>query len=301
MFLYQSQPPNIVDAQPPNLHKKHSRKPKHVCASNVQNLNYPILENLSFPIPSDSVDCGNDALTNPTNQPIDSSTIGHWLQSCTNVNEVRKLHALVIKRVEDEVTYVNNNLISKYVEFGDLVVARQVFDNMLDRNVVSWTAMLNGYERHGMENEAFRLFVEFANCGIHGNARTYVCLLKLFGRTFQYELGRQLHACIIKNQVSNFILDCTILHLYARCGDLDSAFEVFDHMRNPDVIAWTTMITACSQHRRGKEAFIMLSRMLSDGLDPNEFTVCSVLNACAEEKELRLGTLNFSNKFCISN
>ncbi|KAL8523546.1 hypothetical protein ACS0TY_013495 [Phlomoides rotata] len=301
IFLYQSQPPNILDAQPSNLlkHKKHSRKTKHICASNSQNLNYPIFENLPFPaeyhslsVPPENVDCCNNVLlfeTNLTNQPIDSSTIGLWLQSCTNVNELRKLHAVVIKGVKDPVTYVDNNLISKYVEFGDLVVARQVFDNMLERNVVSWTAMLNGYQRHGMENEAFKFFVEFANCGIHGNARTYVCILNLCGRTFEYELGRQLHACTIKNQVSNFILDCTILHLYARCGDLDSAFEVFDHMGNPDVIAWTTMITACSQHRWGKEAFVMLSRMLSDGLDPNEFTVCSVLNACAEEKEVRFG------------
>lgn len=49
------------------------------------------------------------------------------------------------------------------------------------------------------------------------------------------------------------------------------------------------MITACSQNKRGQEAFVMLTQMLSGGLDPNEFTVCSVLNACGEEKELRYG------------
>ncbi|KAK6152127.1 hypothetical protein DH2020_014762 [Rehmannia glutinosa] len=227
--------------------------------------------------------------SNPTKRLINSSTAGHWLQSCSNVEEIRKIHAVVVKLVKDPLPFVYNNMISKYVKFGDLVAARRVFDNMSERNVVSWTAMLNGYQRHGIGNEALRLFIEFVNNGFHGNAHTYVCMLNLYSKTFDYELGRQLHACIIKSQVSNSILDCAILHFYARCADLDSAFDVFDRMQKRDLICWTTMITACSQHRRGQEAFILLSQMLSDGLDPNEFTVCSILNACGEEKELRFG------------
>ncbi|KAK6126658.1 hypothetical protein DH2020_039605 [Rehmannia glutinosa] len=178
--------------------------------------------------------------SNPTKRFINSSTAGHWLQSCSNVEEIRKIHAVVVKLVKDPLPFVYNNMISKYVKFGDLVAARRVFDNMSERNVVSWTAMLNGYQRHGIGNEALRLFIEFVNNGFHGNAHTYVCMLNLYSKTFDYELGRQLHACIIKTQT-------------------------------------------------GQEAFILLSQMLSDGLDPNEFTVCSILNACGEEKELRFG------------
>lgn len=302
ILLYQSQPPYIVDAQPSSFRKckRHSQKTKSCSStSNNHNLNFSISKDLPFPTQCHSLstsptngDGSNNVLlyeTNPTSQLINSSIVGHWLQSCSNVHEIRKLHAVVIKSVKDPVAYVNNNLISMYVKFGDLLAAHRVFDNMLERNVVSWTAMLNGYQRHGLGNEAFRLFLEFVNCGLHGNAQTYVCVLNLCGRTFDYELGRQLHACTVKNQVSNFILDCTILHLYARCGDMDSAFEAFDRMQKRDLIAWTTMITACSQHGWGQEAFVMLSQMLSDGLDPNEFTVCSVLNACGEEKELRFG------------
>ncbi|KAL7109552.1 hypothetical protein ACP275_06G182400 [Erythranthe tilingii] len=160
---------------------------------------------------------------------------------------------------------------------------------MSERNVVSWTAMLNGYHRHGVDYEALRLFIEFVNNGFRGNVQTYACVLNLCGRSFDNELGRQLHACVIKSRLSNLILDCTILQFYSRCGDLDSAYEVFDRMQERDVIAWTTMITACSQHGRGYDTFAMLSQMLYDGVDPNEFTVCSVLNACGEEKELIFG------------
>ncbi|KAL0367175.1 UNVERIFIED_CONTAM: Pentatricopeptide repeat-containing protein, chloroplastic [Sesamum radiatum] len=167
---------------------------------------------------------------NPTNQPLNYSTIGRWLQSCSNVEEIRKVHAVVIKCMKDPVVFVNNNLISVYVKFGNLVVARRVFDNMLEKNVVSWTAMLNGYQKHG-------------------------------------------HVIMI-------LEDTTWLYRKE---------PIFDRMKERDLIAWTTMITACSQNERGQEAFVMLSEMLLGGLDPNEFTVCSVLNACGEEKELRFG------------
>ncbi|KAL0352355.1 UNVERIFIED_CONTAM: Pentatricopeptide repeat-containing protein, chloroplastic [Sesamum calycinum] len=206
-------------------------------------------------------DSSNNMLSydaDPTNQPLDSSTIGRWLQSCSNVEEIRKVHAVVIKCMKEPVVFVNNNLISVYIKFGNLVAARRVFNNMLEKNVVSWTAMLNGYQKHGIGNEALRLFIEFVDSGLHGNSQTYVSLLKLCSRTCDYDLGRQLHGYIVKSQ-------------------------------ERDLIAWTTMITACSQNRRGQEAFVMLSEMLLGGLDPNEFTVCSVLNACGEEKELRFG------------
>ncbi|KAG8373713.1 hypothetical protein BUALT_Bualt11G0053300 [Buddleja alternifolia] len=303
IFLYQTQPPYLIDAKKSNLpkYKKHCSKAKgYSNASKSDSLSVPSYsEDLPFPTNSHflypshaNAHNSNNVLVydvKPINRPVDSTALGHLLQSCSNVEEIRRAHAVVVKRMKDPIVFVNNNLISVYVKFGDLVAARGVFDNMLEKNVVSWTAMLNGYQKYDISNEALGLFREFVNSGVRGNAQTYVCMLNLCGRISDYELGKQLHACIIKSQVSNLILDCTILHFYARCGDLDSAFQVFDRVEKRDLIAWTTMITACSQHGRGHEAFVMLSHMLSHELDPNEFTICSVLNACGEERELGLG------------
>lgn len=297
ILLYQSRS-HLADAQPPNLPKQTKQSPKTKRWSSISNngsINVSISRDVPYSNKSLSGSISNHSKnvllydTKPTHQPINSSTVGNWLQCCSNIHEIREIHAVVLKHLKDPVVFVNNNLISMYVKFGDLVAARRVFDDMLERNVVSWTAMLNGYQRHGIDSEALRLFIEFVNNGFRGNAQTYVSVLQACGRNFDNQLGRQLHACIIKSQLNNFILDCTILHFYSRCDDLDSAFEVFDRMQKRDVIAWTTMITACSQHGRGYEAIVMLPQMLSDGLDPNEFTICSVLNACAEEKELRFG------------
>ncbi|XP_075518782.1 pentatricopeptide repeat-containing protein At4g18520, chloroplastic-like isoform X2 [Primulina tabacum] len=303
LAVYQNQPPCPLDTQlfiPPIRGNKFHRKEIQCIAHYTYILNFPnvskkppfFTRSHALYVSPENVDDNYNVLvykTNPIIQPIDSSSFCHWVQSCSNTEVVRKMHALVVKSMRDPVVFVNNNLISVYVKFGDLVSARGVFDYMLERNVVSWTAMLNGYQRYGINDEALRLYCEFVASGFVGNSKTFVCMLNLCSKTFDYELGRQLHASVIKSQSGSLILNSAILHFYAQCGDLDGAFLVFDGMERWDVICWTTIITAYSQHGRGQDAFAMFLRMISDGLDPNEFTVSSLLNACGEEQALKFG------------
>lgn len=222
-------------------------------------------------------------------QSVDSNLLAIWLRSCNTVKQVKRIHAIVLKSLRKSVLYVDNNLISVYVKLGKLVEARKVFDKMSERNVVSWTAMVNGYSRFGFVDEAFMLFSESIRAGVRGNEKMFVCVMNLCGRRLDFELGRQIHASILKYHCRNLIVDSAILHFYAQFGDFSSAFCAFDGMSERDVVSWTAMITACSQQARGDEAIFMFSRMLSEGFLPNEFTVCSVLKACGEERALKLG------------
>lgn len=305
LSFIQVQTPSLFDIQLSNLVKreKQSRRTKSYRTSYALNQNFPIFSpnDVAFSTHGHShstslKNADNNEKANvfysdatPINQSTDSTTLGNWLQACSSVEETRKLHTIIVKCSNNPVPFVYNNLISAYIKSEDLVAACKVFDNMLEKNVVSWTAMLNGYLRFGFDDEALRLFSEFVENGFQGNSKTYVCALNLCSRTSNYDLGKQLHACTLKGRLSNIILDSAILYFYAQCNDLEDAFRVFDRMEKWDVISWTTMITACSQYRQGQEAFLVLSRMLADGLEPNEFTVCSILNACGEEKELKLG------------
>ncbi|GAV59306.1 PPR domain-containing protein/PPR_2 domain-containing protein [Cephalotus follicularis] len=117
----------------------------------------------------------------------------------------------------------------------------------------------------------------------------FVCVLNLCSIRLDFELGRQIHACIMKGNWRNLIVDTAVVNFYAQCGKLSSAFRVFDDLPEQDVVSWTTMIAACSQQGCGEEAILMFLQMLTNGFSPNEYTVCSVLKACREEKALRFG------------
>uniref|UniRef100_A0A2P2Q3J9 Pentatricopeptide repeat-containing protein At4g18520 n=1 Tax=Rhizophora mucronata TaxID=61149 RepID=A0A2P2Q3J9_RHIMU len=226
----------------------------------------------------------------PYPNSLDSDSLALWLRSCCNgIKDVKRIHALVLKRFQNWVPYVNNNVICAYLKLGELTEARKVFDGMRLPNVVSWTAMINGYSNFGLDDEALRLFNDSVNCGVMGNSKTFVCMLNVCGRRLDFELGRQIHACIVKGNWKNLIVDSAIVYFYAQCGDLESALCAFDRMVERDVVSWTTVITACSQQGCGEEAFGMFSQMLSEGFWGNEFTACSVLTACGEEKALKFG------------
>lgn len=212
-----------------------------------------------------------------------------WLQCCSSSKDIQKVHALVLKSMGSIDTYINNNLMTGYYKFGRLHDARKVFDGMHERNVVSWTAMINGYVWFGLEDQALTLFLESFRSGIRGNCKTYVCVLNICSRRLDFEVGRQIHASVIKNDLRNLIVDSALVHLYAKCDELESSLCMFDQMIDRDVVSWTTVISACAQHGQERQALLMFLEMLHDGLLPNEYTICSILNVCGEMKALRFG------------
>ncbi|GAB4828555.1 hypothetical protein Ancab_018215 [Ancistrocladus abbreviatus] len=225
----------------------------------------------------------------PMDQWVEPSLLAFWLQSCNRLKDAKMIHTLVVKCLVHSVVFVNNNLINAYIRLGKLAEACKVFDGLSERNVVSWTSMLNGYVKFGLDDKALLLLDEFLKNGVKANEKTFVCMLNLCGQTLDYELGCQVHACIVKGSFSNLIVDNAIVYFYAQCGDLLGAFQEFDRMQERDLVSWTTMITTCTRQGLGEQAFMIFSKMLSDGYFPNEHTVCSVLKACGDEKVLKFG------------
>ncbi|CAN6311678.1 unnamed protein product [Urochloa humidicola] len=234
-------------------------------------------------------DSGGDSLGSPPPPLPDAEAVALSLRSCRSAAGVRRAHAVALRSLDSLGVFVSNNLISAYVKFDEVADARRVFDEMPDRSIVSWTAMMNGYQKLGRHSEVVRLFLDMLATGMRGNSLTFVCLLKSCGEQGDAKLGRQVHCCIAKAGCSNVIADSAVAHFYAQCGDVAATSTVFDRMASRDVVSWTTMITAYVQHGHGDKALRMFPTMVAEGFRPNEFTVCSVLKACAEEKALRLG------------
>ncbi|XP_068642954.1 pentatricopeptide repeat-containing protein At4g18520, chloroplastic [Aristolochia californica] len=160
---------------------------------------------------------------------------------------------------------------------------------MGERDVVSWTAMLNGYLKIGLDEEVLKLFMDLIERDFQPNRFTLACLLNLCARRSDLALGKQIHTHVVKSKLHGLILDSSLVYFYSSCCLISCAFEVFNKMTGRDVVCWTTMITACAQQGLGYEALSMFTQMQLDGFHPNEFTFCSALKACGEEKALKFG------------
>ena len=100
---------------------------------------------------------------------------------------------------------------------------------------------------------------------------------------------------IVRNGFSlDVILGTAMIDMYAKCGSVESAREVFDRMKEKNVISWSAMIAAYGYHGRGKDAIDLFHMMLSCAILPNRVTFVSLLYACSHAGLIEEG-LRFFN------
>ncbi|XP_038900653.1 pentatricopeptide repeat-containing protein At2g22410, mitochondrial-like [Benincasa hispida] len=216
---------------------------------------------------------------------------------------------------------VQNALINVYAVFGFVQCARQLFDEMSNRTLVSWNSMIGGYSRNGLCKEAFLLFQEMRESGFQPDQFTLVHLLSICSRSFSLDIGKCVHHYVeITGIEVDQILRNALLDMYAKCGDLlfartifdrmidknvvsrtsmISAYsnhgllrlarEVFDQIPEKNVISWNSMISCYVQEGRCKEALLLFQQMCETTTMPDEATLVSVLSACSQIGDLAIG------------
>ncbi|XP_010931098.1 pentatricopeptide repeat-containing protein At5g04780, mitochondrial [Elaeis guineensis] len=107
-------------------------------------------------------------------------------------------------------------------------------------------------------------------------------LLHLCARKKLIVLGRSCHGLAIQAGLLTDILTCNILiNLYSKCGHIEFARRVFDRMPVRSIVSWNTMIAGHTHYGEDREALKLFLQMHREGTTLSEFTLSSVLCACA--------------------
>ncbi|KAL7193167.1 hypothetical protein ACSBR2_024887 [Camellia fascicularis] len=216
---------------------------------------------------------------------------------------------------------VQNALIHVYVVYGLICCARQVFDEISERTLVSWNSMIGGYSKMGCSKEAFFLFREMLELEMEPDEFTFVSLLSVGSQTFDLHLGRYVHFYIeITGAETDIFVQNALVDMYAKCGDLhtaqaffnqmpdknvvswtsvvsayakhgliDCAREVFDQMPVKNVVSWNSMISSYVQEGRCREALDLFCEMHYSKVVPDETTLTIILSACCQLGDLVMG------------
>ncbi|KAJ7517124.1 hypothetical protein O6H91_21G011200 [Diphasiastrum complanatum] len=208
------------------------------------------------------------------------------LKACASLasklEQGRQLHSDIIKRGFQSDVIVGSALVNMYAKCGCTKDARELFDNMSERNVVSWNAMIAGYAKNGLGKEALALYEQMKQEGMQPNNVTFVLLLKACASLAALEQGKQLHSEIMKRGFqSDVVVGSTLVHMYVKCGCTEDARELFDNMSERDVVSWNAMIAGYAQNGLAQEALALFEQMQGEGTKPGEVTYTSVLSACA--------------------
>ncbi|KAI4320248.1 hypothetical protein MLD38_033747 [Melastoma candidum] len=203
----------------------------------------------------------------------------HMYVSCELVEAARRLFDECLHR--DVIAWTA--LINGCFKCGKVDEARQLFDEMPVKNSVSWSAVIHGYAQVGLFAEALEMFKAMQNLeGVRMDHACVVGALTACAFLGALDQGRWIHAYLNRNRVEvDRILGTALIEMYAKCGVLEMAYRVFEETRDRDVYAFTALISGLSNHGRSEEAMGLFERMQYEGVVPNEVTFICVLSACS--------------------
>ncbi|KAI5065698.1 hypothetical protein GOP47_0020393 [Adiantum capillus-veneris] len=217
---------------------------------------------------------------------LSNYTIVALLKACTKSKDLDRgshIHAKVVSMSLDVELFVGSALVDMYAKCGMLVKAQEVFDNLPDRDVVTWTALLTGYVENGQSEETLKCFEQMQLEGMFPDAVTFVCNMKACGSVGAIDKGCEMYAkaAFMGLLERDAFLGSTLVDMFAKAGLLALAQEVFDRLPFRDVVSWTALITGYVEHGLSEEALKCLEQMQSEGVLADAITVVCSLKACS--------------------
>ncbi|KAJ4960032.1 hypothetical protein NE237_019942 [Protea cynaroides] len=243
----------------------------------------------------------------------------------------REIHGFVVRNGMGENVFVSSGLVDMYANCLSMLQAQTIFDNMSNRDTVSWNviltahfsnggfekglsifhqmstarvklnsaswnAVISGCAQNGRNEQALELFVQMQDSGYKPNHITVSSLLPACSNLESLRGGKEIHGYSFRHQIiADVTAGTALIFMYAKCGDLELSRRVFDMLSRRDTIAWNTMIMANSMHGNGKEALSVFQKMIDSGVKPNHVTFTGVLSGCSHSQLVEEGSLIFNS------
>ncbi|XP_010545853.1 PREDICTED: pentatricopeptide repeat-containing protein At5g50390, chloroplastic-like isoform X2 [Tarenaya hassleriana] len=182
-----------------------------------------------------------------------------------------------------------NRILLMHVKCGMMIDARRLFDEMPERNLVSFNNIIVGLVGFGNYLEAFRLFQMMLEEFSDSDSRTFAMMFSASAGLGSVYAGKQLHACVMKMGIGDdTFVSCALIDMYGKCGCIEDAQSVFDDMPEKATVAWNNLIKGYLLHGYSEEALCLLYEMQDSGACMDHFTFSIVVGICTRLAKLEL-------------
>ncbi|XP_065879827.1 putative pentatricopeptide repeat-containing protein At1g68930 [Euphorbia lathyris] len=198
------------------------------------------------------------------------------------------------KQVFDEMpqrnVVVHNTMITGFLRCGMVEDSKMLFHGMKEKDSISWTTMITGLIQNGLQIEAIDLFRQMRLEGLSMDQYTFGSVLTACAGQTAVEEGKQIHAFIIRsNYKDNVFVGSALVDMYSKCKNVQYAEAVFKRMTHRNVVSWTAMLVGYGQNGLSEEAVRIYCDMQRHGIEPDDFTLGSVISSCANLASLEEG------------
>ncbi|GMH05286.1 hypothetical protein Nepgr_007126 [Nepenthes gracilis] len=212
------------------------------------------------------------------------------LSGVSELFQLECLHASAFQSGFCSDIHLANSMLHLYGKFRRVDAARDLFEEMDRKDIVSWNSLVSGYVQIGNVKESFCLFGRMRTEGVAPDQQTFGAFLSADSSDGDVELGRFVHGQMITSGLAmDAPLATALIVFYLKFGDIKNAFEMFESVLDKDVILWTSMISGLVQNDCADKALMIFYQMLESRTMPSTATIATVLAGCAQVSSLSFG------------
>lgn len=214
-------------------------------------------------------------LLGSTDYMFDHASLTSVLSACggkDSLDVVKMVHALAISSGYAKDVTVGNALTTSYFKCLSLELGMSVFDEMADRNVVTWTAAISGMAQNEFYAGSLNLFMEMHHCSVSPNCLTYLAALTACSGLQAFREGAQIHGVVCKmGYQSDMCIESVLMDVYSKCGCVEEAWLIFESAEVLDEVSMTVILAGFAKNGYEEEAIRLFVKMVKAGayLDPN--------------------------------
>ncbi|KAL0653108.1 hypothetical protein Bca4012_095799 [Brassica carinata] len=212
------------------------------------------------------------------------SVLNCFATSRTEMKIASSVHSLIVKTGYGSYKLVSNALVDMYAKRGTMDSALKVFERMVEKDVISWTALVTGNTHNGAYEEALKLFCKMRGDegGVSPDQIVTASVLSASAELTLLEFGQQVHCNHIKSGFpASLSVDNSLVTMYTKCGCLEDAEAVFNSMEFKDLITWTALIVGYAKNGKAKDSLEAYKVMIDNGIRPDYITFIGLLFACS--------------------
>ncbi|XP_050235778.1 pentatricopeptide repeat-containing protein At4g14850 [Mercurialis annua] len=202
----------------------------------------------------------------------------------------RQIHAVAVKLSQIDDVFVGCSAFDMYLKTGLVCDACKLFDELPERNVVTWNAFISNAVLEGRYRDAVDAYTELRRAGCDPDSITICAFLNACAEPVCLDLGRQMHGYVFR---SGFATNVSVLNglidFYGKCKQARLAEMVFGEIENRNAVSWCSVVAAFEQNGEEEKACLLFLEGREEGIKPTDYMVSSAISACAGLAGLELG------------
>ncbi|KZV46424.1 pentatricopeptide repeat-containing protein [Dorcoceras hygrometricum] len=231
-----------------------------------------------------ALDLFNEMIT--VSRECNAAALISALQACEVTCDLgmgKRIHELASKNGLELDILVSTALIDMYMSCATPDEAIGIFERMPEKDGICYSSLLCGCIQNGLFHKSIQIFCDMIVLGLRPDAVSVVKVLTACSELGALQQTICFHGLAIKNGLENkHCVGASLIESYAKCGSLDGSIEVFEGIKDRDIVIWSSMFAGYGFHGKGQEAIDLFNQMInSSSVRPNHVSFLSVLSACS--------------------